>query len=299
MALKDDKQIGQHRLGIALVAGSAIAYSTAGFFTRLIQVDVWTLLFWRGIFAGLFIAGILVWQYRRDSLRALTGMGWGGLLIAGLSTLGMVLFINALRQTSVADVALIFAAAPFVTALFARLAIGEKASIPTLIASGIAFLGVAVMVGSATTAGHLGGDLLALGMTCAIAAMMVAVRQFRQTRMTPAVCLSSFLTSLVALPLAMPGQVERIDLLYLALFGISQLGLGLLLLTAGTRLISATESALIGVLDTPLAPVWVWLAFGEVPPQPTLLGGGIILCAVIGHILADSYNGRSSPAGIS
>ncbi len=280
---------GQHRLGILLVTGSAIAYSTAGFFTRLIQVDVWTLLFWRGLFAGLFIAGILVWQHGRQAPRVMLSVGWSGLLVASFSTLGMTFFINALRLTSVADVALIFAACPFVAAFLAWLTIGEKASPATLVASFIALLGVVVMVGNAATAGHLAGDLLALGMTCSVAAMMVAVRKFRQSSMVPAACLSSFLTSLIALPLATPGSAHGLDLFYLVLFGISQLGLGLLLLTTGTRLISATESALIGALDAPLAPIWVWIAFGEVPGHATLLGGGIIVVAVLGHILAETY----------
>jgi drug/metabolite transporter (DMT)-like permease len=285
-------QTGQHRLGIVLVTGSAIAFSTAGFFTRLIEVDVWTLLFWRGLFAGLFIAGILAWQHGRHAPRVMVAMGWPGLLIASLSTIGMMFFINALRLTSVADVALIFAACPFVAALFAWLTIGEKASLATLAASLVAFLGVVVMVGTAATAAHLAGDLLALGMTAAIAAMMVAVRKFRQATMVPAACLSSFLTSLVVLPLAVPTSTHGIDLFYLLLFGVSQLGLGLLLLTAGTRLISATESALISALDAPLAPIWVWLAFGEVPAMTTLMGGAIIILAVTAHILVETRQKR-------
>jgi drug/metabolite transporter (DMT)-like permease len=220
-------------------------------------------------------------------------MGWPGLLIAALSTIGMMFFINALRLTTVADVALLFAAAPFVTALFAWLAIGERASRATLIASAIACFGIVIMVGNAATAANLFGSLLALGMICAISAMMVAVRKFKQADMVPVSCVSSFLTALIIAPLATPMAANHTELSHLALFGVTQLGLGLLLLTTGTQLISATESALISALDTPLAPIWVWLAFGEVPSTTTLFGGALVVLAVIGHILIDM---RQRPA---
>lgn len=287
------QQANRHRLGILMVTGSAVAYSTAGYFTRLIPLDVWTLLFWRGIFAGLFIAAILVWQNGSRSFIVLRQMGWPGLLIAALSTTGMMFFINALRLTTVADVALLFAAAPFVTALFAWLAIGETASRATLIASAIACIGIVIMVGNAASATNLLGSLLALGMICAISAMMVAVRKFKQADMVPVSCVSSFLTALIIAPLARPLAASHADLFHLALFGVTQLGLGLLLLTTGTQLISATESALISALDTPLAPIWVWLAFGEVPTSTTLLGGALVVIAVIGHILVEM---RQHPA---
>ncbi|MDY0881381.1 DMT family transporter [Dongia soli] len=287
------EQANRHRLGILMVAGSAVAYSTAGYFTRLIPLDVWTLLFWRGIFAGLFIAAILFWQNGRRSFIVLRGMGWPGLMIAALSTMGMMFFINALRLTTVADVALLFAAAPFVTALLAWLAIGERASRATLIASAIACLGIVIMVGNAASAANFYGSLLALGMVCAISAMMVAVRKFKQSDMVSVSCVSSFLTSLIIAPLATPMAASHIDLFHLALFGVTQLGLGLLLLTTGTQLISATESALISALDTPLAPIWVWLAFREVPTATTLLGGALVVLAVMGHILVEM---RQRPA---
>jgi len=75
------------------------------------------------------------------------------------------------------------------------------------------------------------------------------------------------------------------DMVHLALFGTTQFGLGLLLLTLGMRLISATESALVSALEAPLAPVWVWLSFNEIPSLPTFAGGAIVMAAVAAHIL--------------
>lgn len=278
----------QHWLGIVLTTMSAIAYSTSGFFTRLIHLDAWTILFWRGIFAGLFIGGFTVWQHRRATLAAVRAIGGPGLVAASLSTLATIMVINAFRRTSVADVTIIFATAPFVTAALGWLWIQERESWATLLASTGALIGVIVMVGGAVMEGHLIGDLLAFGSTLCMAVMMIVIRKHRATPMLPAACLSAFLCALVVWPVARPGTAGPKDMAYLVLFGTTQLGLGLLLLTLGARLVSATESALMGALEAPLGPLWVWLAFSEVASLTTWVGGAIVMAAVSAHILTSS-----------
>jgi drug/metabolite transporter (DMT)-like permease len=263
---------------------SSVAFSTAGFFTRLIAVDTWTMLFWRGIFAGLFIAGVVAWQERQRTLALIRAIGPVGLVVALCSTLATICFINALRLTTVADVVVIFSTAPFFTAAIAWVWQGERENRGTLIASAVALVGVAIMFSAALSAGNIAGNLLALGMTIFMSVMMVLIRRHRETPMLPAASLSAFLCSLLVLPLAHPASPGPADFFYLFLFGTTQFGLGLLLLTLGTRLISATQSALFNNLETPLAPVWVWLAFGEVPPLMTCIGGVIVLLAVFGEV---------------
>ena len=152
-------------------------------------------------------------------------------------------------------------------------------------ASTVALLGVVVTVVPALGSGRLLGDALALLMTLLISAMMVVIRHHRDICMLPAASLSAFLCSLLVWPLAEPASATGWNFFYLVLFGTTQFGLGLLLLTIGTRLVSATRSALIGALETPLAPAIVWLALGEVPPLMTCVGGAIVLAAVVGDLL--------------
>lgn len=273
----------QHHLGLLLVTGSAIAYSTAGFFTRLIPLDVWSLLFWRGLFAGVFMLLLLAARGLRKDGR-LKPMGRPGWIIAGLSTLGMVCFLNALRAAPVADVALIYAVVPFVTAILAWVTLGERSRWRTISASILAMIGVVIMVGNGWSAGHWRGDLLALGMTCAMAALTVAIRRYRDIDSVQVAAASCFLASLVAAPFAAISAVTHAEIVHLMLFGVAQMGLGFLLLAAGTKRVSAMESALIGALDAPLAPLWVWLAFGETVSPASWLGGAIILIAVCGDI---------------
>src|SRR6516162_1446242 len=110
--------------GTVLLTASAAAYSSAGFFTRLIPVDAWTLLFWRGLFAGTFLFAMVALQQRGRVVEAFRAIGPVGLLIAVFSASATVCFLNSLRLTSVADVMVVDAAIPFITAGVAWLLIG-------------------------------------------------------------------------------------------------------------------------------------------------------------------------------
>src|SRR3954465_15168335 len=103
----------QRRTGIVLVVAAAIAWSTAPLFTRLLHYDSWTILFWRGLFGGGFIAAFLMVTQGWAGLRELTGIRTNGRVVACPPDVAMVTFIPALQLTSVANVAIIIAAQPF------------------------------------------------------------------------------------------------------------------------------------------------------------------------------------------
>lgn len=270
--------------GVLLITLSMIAFSSAGFFTRLIHLDVWTTLFWRGLFAGLMILCIIIVQERRRTVAAIRAVGRPGLAVALCSTTATVLYLNAFRLTSVADVAVIFAAAPFVTAGLGWVWLGLSEAWATLAASLVAVLGVSVMVGGSVAEGHLAGDLLAFGMTVCMAIMMLILRQRQDTPMLPAACLSALLCPLAVWPFSTPLAVGAGDMLELFLFGTTQFGLGLALLTLGGRWVSATENALLNTLEAPLAVAWVWFCFGETPSVTSLVGGVVVVAAVTAQV---------------
>ena len=283
-------------LGTLLLTASAVAYSSAGFFTRLIEVDAWTLLFWRGLFAGAFLAAMVAVQERGRFVQAFRDIGVTGLLVAVFSAVATVSFLNAMRMTSVADVMVVDAAIPFITAGVAWLLIGERERARTLLASLAAVGGVAIMATTALKEGRILGDLLALVMAVLMSTVMVLIRGKRGVNMVPAVCLSAFLCALVVAPVAHPAKVDLADLGLLALFGMGQFDMGLLLLALGTPFVSATRGALIGVLQAPLGTLWVWLAFSERPAHATLVGGAVVLAAVVSDMLPLERIGRLRPA---
>ena len=279
----------QHRKGVALIIAAAVAWSTAPFFTRLLQYDSWTILFWRGLFGGGFIALFLVLTQGAHGVRSLIAMKPNAWLVALLSTLGMVNFIPALQLTNVANVAIIIAAQPFAVAAIAWLWLREAASPRTLLASFVALAGIVVIVSGAAGVADYRGIALACLMLLAISAMTVAIRRYRDSSMVAAAAMSNFLGSLVSIPFAQKiGAVSQADLVVLAMFGLFQVGLGLTFFSVGSRYLPSGQASLIATLETPLMPFWVWLAFQEVPSIRALVGGALVMGAVIFEITAEN-----------
>jgi drug/metabolite transporter (DMT)-like permease len=161
-------------------------------------------------------------------------------------------------------------------------------------ASLAALIGVGLMVGFGGD-GSLLGDLLALGMTASMAAMMVIARRYPGIAVLQAACLSAFLSGLIGMPFAADLAVSGPDLVNLALFGLVNSAIGLVLFTLGSRLLPAIETGLIGSLDAPLAPIWVWLAFAETPTRMSLIGGSIVFVAVAAHMTVGAGSRPAAP----
>jgi drug/metabolite transporter (DMT)-like permease len=278
----------QYRRGALLVAGAALAWSSAGLITRATATDAWTTLFWRSLFSTVFLLVYIALRDRARAVAAFRALGLPGLGIALSFGTSMICFIIALKETAVANVLIFQAAAPFVAAVLAWLWLRERVSLSGALAILATVIGIAVMVSDSVAKGRIWGDLASAGMGGSFAVMIVLARRHREVSTTSAMCLATALTMLVALPFAhlvvTPG-----DLALLALFGVGQMGLGLVLFTAGVRLIPAADAGLITVLEVILAPLWVWLAFGEDPGARALIGGAIVLVAVIAHTVFERW----------
>ena len=285
----------QHRLGIALVVAAAIAWSTAPFFTRLLPYDSWTILFWRGLFGGGMIVVLMVLLQGRAGLRDLTRIDKNGWLVASFSTLAMIAFIPSLQLTNVSNVAIIIATGPFLAAGLAWIWMREIPHLRTMLASIVALCGVIIIVGQARGGSDILGVALACFMALAIAAMTVMVRRHRNTSMVAAAALSNILGSFISIPFAHGiAAVTAADILILAMFGCLQVALGLTLFFLGSRLLPSGQAALISTLETPLMPFWIWVGFSEVPTLRVLLGGALVMGAVIADITCDIRTQRPS-----
>ena len=144
----------------------------------------------------------------------------------------------------------------------------------------VAIVGVGLMVGGPDRPSLVGVSLSFL-MSVTFAGVIVVTRHRREVSMAPATCLSQLLVLIFAAPFAHPSEVGGRDLALLAGLGITQIGLGLILLSLGARLIPAAEVALITLLEIVLGPLWVWIALSEQPGALTLTGGAIVLVAVL------------------
>ena len=278
---------------------STVAWSTAGYFTRLIVLDSWTILFWRGVFGGATAFAYLGLRHRGGLAREVRRIGRPGLWFSVVSALGMTTFLTALKLTTVAHFAIIYATIPFVAAVMAWVFLRERSSASTLIASAAACLGVVVMVGAGAGEGGALGDVLSVITTLLMGVMIVMARRRRGIPMIPAAGLSALLAAAFALPFAHVWPINTPNLLELALFGATNMGLGLILFMQGSQLVPAAESALIGSLEAPLAPFWVWLAFGETPVAATIVGGAIVMAAVLAHVSFGARRPLPSPAPVA
>jgi drug/metabolite transporter (DMT)-like permease len=277
----------QHRIGLLLVAGAALAWSTSGLFVRNISADLMTLLFWRGIFSGTAVFALFLYMERGRSLAIIRSLRWPALAVALLSAAGMITGIGALKNTTVADAMVIYATVPFVTAALAYLVIGERPSRSTLIGSTVALLGVAVMLWGAEMGGSLFGQFLAVLMTFSMAGFTTIMRLYRNVPMLPAMAFSAWICSFACFWFADPLSISQQDLLLCIAFGIVQNAAGLALYTFGSKRVPAAEATLLAALEVPVTPLWVFVFLGEVPALQTLLGGGIVLAALFMHILSE------------
>lgn len=260
------------------VALAAVAWSTAGILQRELSVDVATQLAGRAFFAVVGLAAYIAVAERGGLVRAFRAVGRGGLAVAALTATASGTFIVALNHASVANVLFMQALAPVLAAVLG-LAVGETVGRRTWIAMAVAIGGVAVMVGGPTRPSALGLGLSLL-MTTSFAGTLVITRHKRDVSMAPAVCLSQLIVLLIAAPFAHPGSASARDVGFMVALGVGQIGLGLVFLAIGGRLIPAAEVALITLLEVVLGPLWVWIFLSEQPGVATLVGGAIVLGAV-------------------
>ena len=105
-----------HLLGVFLVIASALVFSLAGVLTKAIQADAWTIACWRGLLGGALIFAYVAWLGRGRPLTETFRLGWRGWLTAGVGSAASLAFIFAFKLTYVANVAVIYATAPFMAA---------------------------------------------------------------------------------------------------------------------------------------------------------------------------------------
>jgi drug/metabolite transporter (DMT)-like permease len=239
-------------------------------------------------------AGMAV-VYRGQALTRLRAVGWPGLLSAVLLTGAFVFYVLAVTHTKVANALIIMSIQPLIAAVLARVLLGERLSLATIAAITVALAGIVVMFADGIAGDGLIGDVLALGIALCFGVNIIVLRRWRSVDMVPATAVAGVVSALAVVPLAEPFSTGATDLGRLALLGFFQLGLGLVLFVRGSRHLKAAELGLISLLEVVLAPIWVWLAIGEAPSPLGLLGGSIVLAAVIGHAILQVASLRRAP----
>jgi len=262
-------------LGVLLVVPDAL-------FVRLIVADPMVTAFWRGLTAGCFVLFVLVVVQGTKGFAEVFRTGWPGVIYTVLIASTAPAFVLAVTQTSVANVVFIFASMPIFAALFSRLFLREPIQPRVAITMVAVILGLGIIAyGSSETAiASWKGDLWAVYVSAAYAAALTAVRKVKATSMIPAIPIA-YIGAAVLLGLfvsPMPAFAAQWPLfLGHGLF----IGAASCLLALGPRFISSAEVALLVLLESVLAPILVWAVIGEDPGHWAILGGTVVIGALI------------------
>ncbi len=277
------EQSQNHVRGIMIVVAGVLLISFDALLVRLAGVDGWNVSFWRGLFMALAMAPFCARQLFKADRRIADKKG---VLLAALmmacSSLALVL---AFTLTKAANAVVILSAAPLFAALFSRWFLNEKCPPRTWVAIAVCMAGVIWVMRGSIGGGDLAGDLLALLATMFIGGYFTVFRRYPEISRSMVITSGGLLLALMALPLATPFALPQASYGWLAISGLLQMPLALLLMTVGTRFLPAAEVSLFLLLETILAPIWVWLVIGEVPPEATLAGGVLILVTLILHTI--------------
>ncbi len=271
-------KISRRNEGLILVLISALVFSTAGIFTKSIEAAAWDIIFWRGVFAALFT--VVYVSYKGTFAKEFIQMGKWGLIAAFAGALGTAAFIPAFKHTDIANVALIYSAAPLVAAFYAWVWISERPTNRVLLGAVLALIGVALIVGGSLNSINITGDLLALWMTLAMAFMIVIYRRFPEVPAAGPAAVSCVLLLPPAMLFGSPFENQIGEIATMAAFGLVFAVASITLLEGARRLPSA-ETALLSTLEAPFAILLAWLIFAQVPVWTTVLGGLLIITAIL------------------
>ena len=265
-------------IGVALLLASALTFSSAGLFTKGVIAGAWAVIFWRGLFAAIFTT---LWTAQQGTFKEnFFAMGRSGWAVGVIGAVGTACFIPAFKLTSIANVALIYAASPLIAGMLAWIFIGERASRATIIGALMAMVGVALIVSGSLEQSNLQGGVLALIMTLVMAGVMVIYRARPETPGAgPSVMQSLFLLP-PSFVLGQPLQTDAAEILILMVFGIL-FAIASVTLAEGAKRVPSGQTALLSSLETPLAPLLAFLILAEVPSTATFFGGTVVLLAVL------------------
>ncbi|MDX2309143.1 MAG: DMT family transporter [Hyphomicrobium sp.] len=279
--------------GFLLVLMSAVLWSTAGPLVRMANLDSWTLIAWRSIFSFGTLLIFALHQHGSNLPRAVAGLGSPGVVTITISVISTIAYVFALNLTTVANVMIVYAVLPFVAALIGFLWIGERVTRRLIIAGAVAFVGIAIMAGAAASSEDILGIVAAFVMTGTFAWQIVHTKVHPNLDLNVALAIAAGATGLVALPFMAPGIPEPTALLACALYGVLTTGIAYVLALAGGRYITAGESGFIQMLDVVLGPLLVWWFFAEQPAVKVLLGGLIVLAAVVSYLWHEQQQDRA------
>jgi drug/metabolite transporter (DMT)-like permease len=261
-------------LGVTVISPDALLI-------RLMTIDSWSLIFWRGLLSGLAILITLRIVSGRRFNADVASMGWNGVWVTIVFALGSLCFVYAITHTYVANTLFLTATSPIFAALISRFIMKEHVTTRTWVAIGVTMVGIGVIASDGLSgARSIAGDIAALGAALSLAITFCIARAGRSVSMVPAMGFAGLLAALMVLPLTASLVVPTEDWLWLGILGVLVIPAGFALLSTGPRYLPAPDVSLMLLLESVLGPLLVWAVLDENPGERALIGGAIVLLAM-------------------
>ena len=268
--------------GPLLIFFGALSLSFGGLIVKSFEgATLWQILFWRSLFFSLTVLTFLIITYKSKVLKSFHDSGLPGFIGGLILSIGFCGYVFAMYNTTVANTNFIISLQILFLAIFGFFFLKEKINLITLISIILAMSGVLLMVGNSLSPGELSGNLAAFTMPITFAVLIMIVRKFPSVDMVPAQFVAGVSSCLIGLSLSPTIMISPHDIFLGFLAGFFQIGFGFIFITIGAR---TTPSAMVGIImlsESVLGPIWAFLFVNEIPSLYGLIGGVIILFAVL------------------
>jgi len=268
--------------GPILIFMGALSLSFGGLIVKSFEgATLWQILFWRSIFFSLTILAFLIITYKKKLFNSFYESGLPGFIGGVVLSFGFCGYVVAMYSTTVANTNFIISLQILFLAIFGYFFLKEKISSVTLLSIVLAITGVLIMVGNSLTPGEMTGNLAAFSMPITFAVLIIIVRKFPSVDMVPAQFVAGICCCLIGYALSNKLMISYHDIFLGFLAGFFQVGFGFIFITIGAR---TTPSAMVGIImlsESVLGPLWAFLFASERPSMFSLIGGVVILLAVL------------------
>tara|TARA_Y100000741_G_scaffold209202_1_gene159336 strand:- start:212 stop:1072 length:861 start_codon:yes stop_codon:yes gene_type:complete len=268
--------------GPLLVFLGACTLSFGGLIVKSFEgANLWQILFWRSIFFSIVVLVFLTISHKKNFLRSIYKVGLPGFLGGIVLSFGYAGYVFAMYNTTVANANFIIQTQTIFLAIFGYIFLKEKISKLTLASIFLAFFGIFLMLGSSLTPGQMIGNIAAFVMPISFAVLILTVRKYPSVDMIPLQLIAGIGAIIIGYLFSTTIIISSHDIFLGFIAGFFQVGLGFIFITIGAK---TTPSALVGIImltEAVLGPLWAWLFISETPPLVVLVGGTIVLSAVL------------------
>ena len=268
--------------GPFLVFLGACTLSFGGLIVKSFEgANLWQILFWRSVFFSIVVLFFLFLNYKKNFFHSIYKIGLPGFLGGIVLSCGYAGYVFAMYNTTVANANFIIQTQTIFLAIFGYIFLKEKISILTIISIILAFSGIFLMLGGSLTSGQMVGNIAAFIMPISFAVLILTVRKYPNVDMIPLQLIAGIGAIILGYLFSSQIMISSYDIFLGFIAGFFQVGLGFIFITIGAK---TTPSALVGIImltEAILGPLWAWLFINETPPLVVLVGGSIVLSAVV------------------